>query len=173
MNVKKKYNVGDTVWIYGISRGNDKSTQGTVVKAFGIDYEGFNKDTHYVISIPTDIENLLEIRTWHSISQTKDGHVGSLREALSDPDSASKWLGRLGVKFTSDDEFTGDGHDGMGSVELNEESDRFEEHMAEDDIDPDLIHAAMERSQKDSTHGPLVLKDAKPKRRHYPRKKKV
>ena len=173
MNVKKKYNVGDTVWIYGISQNNEKSTQGTVVKSFVIDYDGVNNDTQYVISIPTDIENLLEIRTWRSISQTKDGHVGSLREALSDPDSARKWLGKLGVNFTSEEEFTGDGHDGMGSVELNEESDRYEEHMAEDDIDPALIHAAMERSQKDASHGPLVLKDAKPKRRHYPRKKKV
>jgi hypothetical protein len=173
MNVKKKYNIGDTVWIYGISQNNEKSTQGTVIKFFSIDYEGHNNDTHYIISIPTDIENLLEIRTWRSISQTKDGHVGSIREALSDPDSARKWLGKLGVSVTSEEDFTGDGHDGMGSAELNEESDQYEEHMAEDDISADAIHAALEKSQKDASHGPLVLKDAKTKRRHYPRKKKV
>ena len=44
----------------------------------------------------------------------------------------------------------------------------------ENDPTPDEIHAAMEKSQKDSSHGPLVLKDVKSKRRNYPpRKKKV
>ena len=37
MTVKKKYNVGDVVWIYGVRRNNDKSTEGTVVKSFNIE----------------------------------------------------------------------------------------------------------------------------------------
>jgi hypothetical protein len=159
MTVKKKYNVGDVVWIYGVSRANDKSTQGTVVKSFNI--EGYN-DMHYVVSIPTEIEPLLEIRTWQTISQTKDGHVGSLREAFSNPDAAHRMLARTGVSFISDadEDYDGDGHDGMGS-------------FAEDDISPEAIHAALEKSQKDSSHGPLNLKDAKPKRRNFARKKKA
>ena len=56
MLVKKKYAIGDTVWIYGVQRNNDKSTQGTVVKSFNI--EGYD-DMHYVVSIPTEIEQLL------------------------------------------------------------------------------------------------------------------
>jgi hypothetical protein len=159
MTVKKKYNIGDVVWIYGVRRANDKSTQGTVVKSFNI--EGYN-DMHYVISIPTEIEPLLEIRTWQTISQTKDGHVGSLREAFSNPDAAHKMLTRTGIAFISiEDKFAGDGHDGMGSF------------AEEDDIDPNLIHAALEKSQQDVSHGPLVMKDAKPKRRNFTRKKKV
>jgi len=155
MTVKKKYNVGDTVWIYGISRNNVKSTQGTVVKLFNI--EGYN-DMYYVVSIPTEIESLLEIRTWHTISQTRDGHVGSLREAFSNPDAAHKMLLRTGMAVISDDE------------ELNEEIDRFQEHMLEeDDIDPNLIHAALEQSQKDGEHGPLLTK--KPRRPYYKKKK--
>ena len=160
MTVKKKYNVGDTVWIYGISRDNIKSTQGKILKVFTIDYDGFNKEPHYVIGIPTEIEMLLEIRTWHTISQTKDGHVGSIRDAFSNPDAAHKMLSRTGMAVISVDE------------ELNEEFDRFEEHMAEeDDIDPNLIHAALEQSQKDGEHGPLVTKTNKPRRPYYKKKK--
>ena len=157
MTVKKKYNVGDVVWIYGVSRTNITSTRGTVVKSFNI--EGYN-DMHYVVSIPTEIEPLLEIRTWQTISQTKDGHVGSLRESFEDPDAAHKMLARTGMAIISvDEEFTGDGHDSMGS---------FSE---EDDISPDAIHAALEKSKQDVTHSPLNLKDTNPKRRYFKKKK--
>jgi hypothetical protein len=152
MTVKKKYNVGDTVWIYGVSRTNVKSTQGTVVKAFTI--EGYN-EVHYVVEIPTEIEPLLEIRTWQTISQTANGHVGSLREAFSDPDASHKMLSRTGMAVISEDETT----DG-GSFE-------------EDDISPEAIHAALEKSQQDVSHGPLNLKTEKPKRRNFARKKKA
>lgn len=160
MTVKKKYNVGDAVWIYGIRRANDKSTQGTIVKSFNI--EGYN-DMHYVISIPTEIEPLLEIRTWQTISQTKDGHVGSLRDAFTNPDAAHRMLARTGMAFISDadEDYDGDGHDGMGSF------------AEEDDVSPDAIHAALEKSQQDASHGPLVIKENKPKRRNFTRKKKV
>ena len=160
MNVKKKYAVGDTVWIYGVRRSNDKSTEGTVVKAFNI--EGYN-DTDNVISIHTEIEPLLEIRTRQTMSQTKDGHVGSLREAFENPDAAHRMMSRTGIAFISvdEEEYTGDGHEGMGSV------------ADEDDISPEAIHAAMERSQQSGTLPPLNLKENRPKRRHFPRKKKV
>ena len=159
MTVKKKYNVGDVVWIYGVRRANDKSTQGTVVKSFNI--EGYD-DMHYVVSIPTEIEPLLEIRTWQTISQSKDGHVGSLREAFSDPDAAHRMLARTGVKFISDvdEDYDGDGHEGMGS-------------FAEDEISPDAIHAALEKSKHDVSHTPLNLKSEKPKRRYFKKKPKA
>jgi hypothetical protein len=161
------------VWIYGISRSNAKSTQGTVIKRFTIDYENYNDEPRYLIEVPTEIEPLLEVRTWHTISQTKDGHVGALREVVNDQDAALKMLSRTGMAVISvDDEFTGDGHDGMGTT--SEEFDRYYEHMAEEDeVSPDAIHAALEKSQKDSSHSPLVIKDSKPKRRNYHRNKKV
>lgn len=155
MTVKKKYNVGDTVWIYGVQRDNVKSTQGTVVKAFNI--EGYN-EVHYVVEIPTEIEPLLEIRTWQTISQTKDGHVGSLREAFSDPDASHKMLSRTGMAIISLD--VEEPEDDTGS-------------FAEDDISPEAIHAALEKSQQDITHGHLNLKSEKPKRRNFARKKKA
>ena len=140
MTVKKKYNVGDIVWIYGVRRANDKSTQGTVVKSFNI--EGYN-DMHYVVSIPTEIEPLLEIRTWQTISQTKDGHVGSLRDAFTNPDAAHRMLARTGMAFVSDagEDYDGDGHDGMGSI---------------DDPTPEQIHAALERAEREK-HQPFNL----------------
>jgi hypothetical protein len=172
MIVKKKYNVGDTVWIYGISRDNIKSAQGTVIKKFTIDYKNYNNEPHYLIEVPTEIEPLLEVRTWHTISQTKDGHVGSIRETFIDHDAARKMLARVGMDVVSSEEFVGDGHDGMGTTQ--EEFDRFEEHMSdEDEVSPDAIHAAMERSQQSSVIPPLNLKDPKPKKRYFARKKKV
>jgi hypothetical protein len=165
MAVKKKYNVGDTVWIYGISANNVKSTQATVIKVFTIDYGNYNNEPYYLIEVPTEIEPLLEVRTWHTISQTKDGHVGGIREVVSDPDATRKFLANVGMNFTSEDEeeFTGDGHDGMGSI-----ADDYEDGPSADEI-----HAALEKSRKNSEHGPLITKDSKPKRRNYHRKKKV
>ena len=97
MKVKKKYKVGDTGWIYGIDSKFNVSKEATVVAVCSID--GYDYE-HYIMSIPTEIEPLLEIRSWHSISQTKDGHVGSIREALDDPSAAKKFLSRMGVGLT-------------------------------------------------------------------------
>jgi hypothetical protein len=173
MIVKKKYNIGDTVWIYGITNG--KSTEGKIVQWFKVPVEGWDQNkVHYVVAIPTEIESLLEVRTWETISQTKGGHVGSLRDAFTNPDAAHRMLARTGIAFISDaeEDYIGDGHDGIGST--LEEFDRYEEHIAdEDNISPDAIRAALEKSQQDSSHGPLVIKEAKPKRRNFPRKKKV
>jgi hypothetical protein len=93
--------------------------------------------------------------------------VGSLREAFSDPDAAHRMLARTGVAFVSDadEDYDGDGHDGMGST--------LDDFYKEDDVSPDAIHAALEKSKQGVTHSPLVLKDAKPKRRNFTRKKKT
>jgi hypothetical protein len=72
--------------------------------------------------------------------------------------------------LTVDDEwFEGDGHDGMGTT--LEEFDDYA--LDENDPTPEQIHAAIERAKQTSTHQPLNLKENKPKRRNYPRKKKV
>jgi hypothetical protein len=160
MTVKKKYNIGDTVWIYGITNG--KSTEGKIVQTFIIKQEGWSQNIHYVIAIPTEIEYLLEVRTWDTISQTKDGRVGALRDIFENPDAAHRMLSRTGMTIISTDDYTGDGHDGMGSVVDDD-----------DEISSDQIHAALEQSKKDVVHGPLVIKDTNSKRRNYSRKKKV
>lgn len=163
MTVKKKYNAGDTVWIYGVSRNNIKSTQGTVIKSVVIDYAGFNNEPHYIISIPTEIEMLLEIRTWHTISQTCDGHVGSLRETFENPDAAHRMLARTGMAIisTDDEEYTSNSHTSADST-LDDDSEG---------PSSDEIHAALEKSQKDGEHGPLVTKPAPRKRQSFKKKK--
>lgn len=151
MTVKKKYAVGDTVWIYGITNG--KSTEGKIVQTFTIKQEGWNQDIHYVVAVPTEIEYLLEVRTWETISQTKGGRVGALREVFDDPDAAHRMLARTGMAIISTDETVSDGTD-------------------EDDPSTDEIHAALEKSQKDGEHGPLVTNPA-PRKRQYFKKKKL
>jgi hypothetical protein len=159
MTVKKKYAVGDTVWIYGISKNNVKSTQGTVIKVFTIEYGNYNKEPHYLVEVPTEIEPLLEVRTWHTISQSKDGHVGSVREVFSDPDASHKMLSRTGMAFIStDDEVSEDG------TETTHEDD-----MYEDGPSPEEIHAAMLRSQQSGTVPPMSPTKSS-KRRYYKKK---
>jgi hypothetical protein len=151
MTVKKSYTVGDTVWIYGVSSNNRKSVKGTVIKSFTIDYEGFNDEPHYLIAIPTEIEYLLEVRTWHTISQDENGHVGSFREVVaSNSDATIKIISRTGMHVLSE------------SIE------------DEDGPSAEQIHAALEKSQKEGTHSPLVLKPANPakKRRTFSKRKK-
>ena len=159
MTVKKKYAVGDTVWIYGVNRDNNRSVQGTVIKVFTIDYGNYNKEPHYLVEIPTEIEPLLEVRTWHTISQSKDGHVGSVREAFGDSDASHRMLARTGIAFIStDDEVSEDG------TETTHEDD-----MYEDGPSPEEIHAAMLRSQESGTVPPMSPTKST-KRRFYKKK---
>jgi hypothetical protein len=161
MTVKKKYAVGDPVWIYGVNRDNNRSVQGTVIKVFTIDYGNYNKEPHYLVEIPTEIEPLLEVRTWHTISQSKDGHVGSVREAFGDSDASHRMLARTGMTVISTDD----------KESIDEDLDKFQEHMLEEDedIDPDLIHAAMLRSQESGTVPPMSPTKSS-KRRYYKKK---
>ena len=149
MTVKKYYKVGDTVWIYGINRSNVKSVQGTVIKAVDLRGAVYTYE-HYVIEIPSHIEPLLEIRTWHNISQDENGPVGSLRD-LGSIESTIKFASTVGFAFDDNPVLDSDAED--------------------DDISPDEIHAALEKSQKDGEHGPLVTKAA-PRKRQYFKKKK-
>ena len=161
MTVKKKYAVGDTVWIYGIRRDNSKSEQGTIIKVFTIDYGTYNNEPHYLIEVPTSIEPLLEVRTWHTISQTKDGHVGGIRDVVGNPDSVRKYFSTIGMVVSSEDD--GPKFDGSTDIALEDENEPSQEE----------IHAAMMRSQKSSTLSAMSIIDnppKSPKRKYYKKK---
>jgi len=147
MNIKKTYSVSDTVWIYGVARSANRITKGKIVHNFNLEGQD---STQYVISIPTSIEPLLEIRTWDTISQDSQGPVGALREMIAEQemDAATKKMSQAGYEYDP-------------SYESPEPT-------------PDEIHAALERSQKAIEHAPLVLKENKPKsnNRRYPSRKK-
>ena len=107
MKVKKKYKIGDKAWIYGISTGTgfNRPIEGTVVHQLEI--EGFY-GTHYVIAIDNEIETLLEIRSWETMSQDSKGPIGSFRENIKKYSAARKVLARTGLvlPFTDDEDET-------------------------------------------------------------------
>jgi hypothetical protein len=150
MTVKKQYAIGDTVWVYGINRSNTKPVQGTVIKIVDLSDAGYSIGNHYIIEIPSHIEPLLEIRTWHNISQDERGPVGSLR-TIGNFESTIKFAGTVGFMF-----------DDQPVPEPIED---------EDGIDAEQIHAALQKSQMDMEHVPLNLKSEKPKRRYFKKKK--
>ena len=149
MVVKKQYAVGDTVWIYGVNRSNTKPVQGKVIKI--VDLEGYSVGNHYIIEIPTHIEPILEVRTWHNMSQDEKGPVGSLRN-LGNFESTIKFAGTVGFAF--DDNPT-----------LDSSLDDEDGPSAEE------IHAALDQSLKNTEHAPLNLKAEKTKRRYFKKKK--
>jgi hypothetical protein len=146
MTVKQSYNIGDTVWIYGVG-SNTRPTKGTVVKSFTIDYEGFNKEPHYVIAIPTHIEYLMEVRTWHTMSQDENGPVGSLRE-IGSLSATNKLAARTGYIYDPNS------------------------HYVDDSPSTDEINAALAKSIDSHSHQPLIIKEPKAvPRRKFARKK--
>jgi hypothetical protein len=149
MTVKKQYAVGDTVWIYGINRSNTKPVQGKVIKAIDLSGAGYTYE-HYVIEVPTHIEPILEVRTWHNISQDEKGPVGSLR-TIGNFESTIKFAGTVGFAF--------------------DDSPVLDSADEEDGPSAEEIHAALDQSLKNTEHAPLNLKTEKPKRRYFKKKK--
>lgn len=96
MTTKKQYSIGDSAWIHGVELANNKLTHGQVVHKFILD--GCN-DVFYVIAVPTSVEDLLEVRTWYSISQDSQGPVGAFREGMENINSTKRYLSKIGVKL--------------------------------------------------------------------------
>lgn len=149
MKIKKTYNVGDFVWIYGVAKTSNKLVKGCVISILDLTTAGYSPDiTHYVVAVPNTIDALLEIRTWETISQDGYGPAGGMRDIMSagDADSTHKKMTHIGYQYVSSSE--------------------------DNDPTPDQIHAAMDRSHKAITHGPLIFKDVKQPRRNSPRKRR-
>lgn len=174
--MKKEYNIKDRVWIH---LGEQKLVEGRVVEIIDLVHlkEGHSPDREfYIIEIKTGIDDIYEVRDFDQISPDASGPINLFRKNKNEALKNQRYLKRVGVKLPVDgpnileklikdintnEEFTGDGHDGMGSF------------ADEDDISPDAIHAALEKSQKDVTHAPLNLKAEKPKRRYFKKKPKA
>jgi hypothetical protein len=141
MTIKKTYEVGDTVWIYGVARTANRITQGKIIHGFTP--EGYTEQ-QYVVSVPNSIEPLLEVREWGTISQDSAGPVGSMREmvAVQEMDAVNKKMAQTGYEYDPSFE----------TPEIPEPT-------------PEEIHAALERSQKAVEHAPLEIKENKPRRR--------
>lgn len=146
MTDNKKYAVGDIVWIAGVSRNNAKLTRGTVIKVLDLTPEGFS-ETQYLIGIPTEIETLLEVRTWGTMSSTDKGPLNFYHHIRENLAATLKVVNQVG--FVAD------------------------EDAVHDDPTPEQIHAAIEASLKNATHAPLSLRTNKSKPKFRPRKKKT
>jgi hypothetical protein len=149
--IRKSYNIGEVVWIYGIYIRNDNPVQGKIIHKFNLNYTGFDPAVeHYVIAVDSHIEPLIEIRTWETISQDEYGPVGGLRGLEDTTDR--KVLTKTGFNLSGSTDF----------LDSDEESD---------DPTPDEIYAAMERSQQTAVLPPLIIKEHKSnKPRRYNRK---
>jgi hypothetical protein len=144
--MKNEINLKDKVWIH---IGESKLTAGRVVEIIDLEHlkEGHSPDNLlYIIEIKTYIEDMYEVRNWNQISLDAKGPVNGFRDMVGVRER--RLLSRVGV-----------------SPKMAEESD--------EEISPDEIHAAIEKSLKETSHTPLDLKTEKPKRRHFPRKKKL
>lgn len=158
MTVKINYEIGDKVWIHGVTSTNNL-TEGRIIHYLDLSKKGY-PDIQYLIEIPTHIEPLLEIRTWQTISQDSDGPVGALRTLGETLNASNKKLKHMGYSVATNDSNNNEHYDANGPT-------------------PEQIMAALENSQSAISHGPLhlskeLLKEQahKPKRKYYNRNKK-
>jgi len=150
--MKKEYNIKDRVWIH---LGESTMVEGRVVEIFDLGHiDGYPKDREfYVIEIQTGIDNIFEVRDFDQISSDSIGPINAYRNL--DAISATRYLKKIGIKLP--------------------ESATTRDHTLDDLDEPtaDQIHAAIEKSQKDTSHSPLMIKEAKPKpkRRQFVKRK--
>jgi len=153
--MKTEYNIKDQVWIH---LGERKLIEGRVVDIINLEHlnEGHSKNRElYIIEIETGIDDIYEVRTFDQISSTARGPINIFKN-IEDFTKNNRYLKKVGM---------------VTPLPIDSVLD-----ILNDDVDPttEEIHAALEKSQKDSTHSPLIIKETKPKRRNYPpRKKKV
>lgn len=145
--MKKEYNIKDRVWIH---LGEPTMVEGRVVEIFDLGHvEGYPKDREfYVIEIQTGIDNIFEVRDFHQISPDAKGPINAYRNL--DAIGATRYLKKIGVKLP--------------------ESATARDYTLDDLDEPtaDQIYAAIEKSQKDTSHSPLIIKEVKPKSKRRP-----
>ena len=144
--MKNQFNIKDQVWIH---LGESSMVQGRVVEIFDLAHiDGYPKDREfYVIEIQTGIDNIFEVRDFEQISPDAKGPINAYRNL--DAIGAKRYLKKIGIKLPE-------------SATTRDYLDDLSEPTAEQ------IHAAIEKSQKDTSHAPLIMKDAKPKPKRRP-----
>ena len=106
-------------------------------------------DTQYVIEIPTEIEPLLEIRSWMTISQDECGPLGCFRDISNNNiDLVNKFVSKVGYSEPDDT-------------------------IDDDEPTADQIHKAIEKSIDNTVHPPLVIKDNKNRTRRKFAKRRI
>lgn len=146
MKTKTEYNLKDTAWIH---LGNGKLHKGTIVDIFDLEHAGYPKETEfYIVSIATEIEPLLEVRTWEQISQDANGPIGCYRTLKEVNFAEKRFLGKVGITLPE-----------SAAAPVEEFEDVY-------DPTPEEVNAAIERAErakKDMYAGTVE----KPKRRNF------
>jgi hypothetical protein len=162
--MKKEYNIKDRVWIH---LGEKKLVEGRVVEVIDLEHlgEGHSRDRElYVIELHTGIDDVYEVRTFDQISPDAKGPIQLFRN-LKEVIENNRYLKKVGMPIPI-----------PARNPLEELAKEINEDMARDDDEPtpEQIHAAIDKSQKSSTHAPLNLqKDNAPKKRYFKKKKTV
>ena len=74
--MKRDWQVGDTAYCY-VGNHQGKLSEGKIVAVLNL--EGYSY-SQYVISIPTGVDDLLEVRDALSMADKKDGQIGFWQE---------------------------------------------------------------------------------------------
>jgi hypothetical protein len=151
--MKKEYNIKDRVWIH---IGEKTLIEGRVVEIinFGHLNEGHSKDReYYVIELKTGIEDIYEVRSYSEISSTEQGPI-NLFKNNSELVKNNRYLKKVGIPIPVPDTTLFD--------LLDDESDNPTTNE---------IHAALEKSQQNLIHGPLIIKESKSKPKQFVKRK--
>ncbi len=149
--MKKEFNIKDKVWIH---IGEKSLVEGRVVEIIDLEHlgEGHSPNRElYVIELKTGIDDVYEVRDYEQISPDSKGPINLFRKLKEQSQQNNRYLKKVGTPIPN--------------VEYT-----FSDYL-DDEVDPAVIHAAMEKSQQNVLHQPLDLKTDKPKRRYYKKKK--
>lgn len=160
--MKKEYKIKDTVWIH---LGERKLVEGRVVEIIDLEHlkEGHSADRElYIIEIKTGIDDVYEVRDFDQISPDAGGPINLFRHIKTNILKNQRYLNKVGIKMPVN------GPDPLVelSKDINDELAGYDEGPTTEEI-----HAALDKSLKESEHTPLNLKTEKPKRRYFKKKK--
>ena len=108
------------------------------------------------------IDDIYEVRSFDQISPDAAGPINLFRKNKTDILKNQRYLNKVGIKMPVD------GPNPLVEIakEINDELAGYDEGPTTEEI-----HAALDKSLKDTEHAPLNLKTEKPKRRYFKKKK--
>lgn len=160
MTIKKQYELNDDAWIH---IGDSRLSKGKVIDIFDLEHAGYSKDMEfYIVAIPTEIENLLEVRTWEQMSQDARGPIGAYRSIKQDF-ATKKFLGKVGIAVPTETK---------KEVVKEEVVATFGDDLDIYDPTPEEVNAAIERAERQRNDMYSRIPSTEKPKRFYGKKKK-
>jgi hypothetical protein len=169
MKIKKQYELNEDAWIH---LGGDRLSKGKVIDIFDLAHAGYSKDIEfYIIEIPTEIDPLLEVRTWEQMSQDPKGPIGAYR-SIRQEIATKKFLGKVGIKIPPESQiekvqFLPENT----TVDIEETKTEITEVLDIYDPTPEEVNAAIERSIRQNKEMYRVNTLSEKPKRYYGKKK--